>query len=755
MANMILGWVNAADRADLSGGRWSESLPQAALADDSLSAIARALGNQPADTAIVADLGAAQPVGLVALFGGAMSPQAGCPGPAARYRIRAGGEAVQGPLLDLDFTGYGAPDPRLAFSRDSLAVWIDRNGVMQGYGLTEPLALTLDGFTPPATLPVVLQRPDRRFFAGEKIRLTDPEAPNERWLSGSIVRIGPEAGHVTLNIDTVAGTGGDVIAWRLESLAPRCNRGQDHDPVSHARLGFRIESARTNLLRRSAELSDSAWTLQGSVAVAQGIVAPDGGPAAKLREDGTTGFHQATQSIAVAEGATVAVSVYVRAAERSRFALVLSSGGDYAQAGFDLDAGTASLSQGGAGSAMAARIIPAGAGWLRCVLVGALAGAEDYLVALRLLNPGGSYAGDGAGGLLVWGAQAEMGGFASSYIPTTGVIYTRAADSPRLTLAAPVTGTLLAEYAGSQTANLVVASLNDGTADNQISLIQGAGGARIAYIAQAGVNTVGLSTGAAVADSVQRSGFGYAPGSFAAASDGGVAVTGASGGVPAVTGLDIGHRLGQQHLNGGLRRVLLYPRRLAESELVAASGSFALQLGALDFDTGWQDVWHGQQRRDGYRPVLLATPPGVAARYWRIDLDDQANAGGFLDLARLWIGPAVALSSNFSYGAALGMEADTRIARSQGGALRFEERASQRVATYPIEHQTAQEAYRVHLELQRVAGLSGEVLAVPDPEDTLYRCERVFIARLRSLRPISNRYFQRFATELELEERLS
>ena len=37
MANMILGWVNEADRADLSGGRWAAALPQTALADDRLS----------------------------------------------------------------------------------------------------------------------------------------------------------------------------------------------------------------------------------------------------------------------------------------------------------------------------------------------------------------------------------------------------------------------------------------------------------------------------------------------------------------------------------------------------------------------------------------------------------------------------------------------------------------------------------------------------------------------------------------------
>ncbi|RKQ70200.1 hypothetical protein [Oceanibaculum indicum] len=152
---------------------------------------------------------------------------------------------------------------------------------------------------------------------------------------------------------------------------------------------------------------------------------------------------------------------------------------------------------------------------------------------------------------------------------------------------------------------------------------------------------------------------------------------------------------------------------------------------------------------------MLATPPDVAARYWRFDLDDGASTDGFLDLARLWLGPAVSLSVNYDYGASLGLEAEARIARAQDGTARFGDSAQRRVATYPIEHQSAQEAYRVHLELQRAAGPTGEVLAVADPEDAEFRAERVFIARLRSLRPVTHRAFQLFATELELEERLS
>ncbi|MEQ8252201.1 MAG: hypothetical protein RIB41_13255 [Oceanibaculum nanhaiense] len=756
MANMILGWVNEADRAALAGGRWATALPQAALADDRLSKAARTLGNRPADTAIVADLRESATIGLAALFGAVAAPAAGCPLGSARYRVRASDDArLAGPILDLDFTSYGPEDPRIAFARSSLATRFDRTGLLQGYGLTEPLTINLDGFDPPGTLEIMLQLKERDFWVGEAVRLADPEDA-ARHLVGTLLTFDRESGAARLAIESVAGTGSPTIAWRLESLAARYGRRQDHDPASGTPRGFLIEGERTNLLARSAGFAESVWTKQGSI-VASGGTAPDGTQdAALLREDSGTGFHQMTQSVSVAEGTIVTLSLFVKPAGRTRLALLLSSGGDYAQGTFDLAAGNASTNQGEAGTALSARLVPLADGWARCMLTGSIAGETSYLAACRLLNPGGSYEGDGTSGLLVWGAQAEAGPDASSYIPTAGGPATRAADSARLALDMSLPeGTLLAAYRSRRTGSVAIAGLNDGTADNAIELRHGASGARLGAIIAGGVEQAALSTGSPAADTASMAGIAFTAGDAASSADGGAAVTGTPGALPAFTGLDLGNRPNGETLDGHLARVQLYGRRLTDTELTGASASLALQLGPVAYDSGWLDVWQGNWRREGYAAVMLATPPDVAARYWRFDLDDQASSDGFLDLARLWLGPAVRLSVNYEYGASLGIEAEARIVRAQDGTARFEDRARLRIASYPIEHQSAQEAYRVHLELQRVAGPSGEVLAVADPDDTEFRAERVFIARLRSLRPVAHRAFQRFGTELELEERLS
>ena len=627
--------------------------------------------------------------------------------------------------------------------------------MIQGYGLTEPLTINLDGFDPPGTLEIVLQQKDRAFWVGEAVRLADPEDA-ARYLDGTLMAFEKQSGHARLAIASVAGTGSPTIAWRLESLAPRYGRRQDHQAASGAPRGFLIEGARSNLLSRSAQFDDAAWTRQNATITADAAMAPDGTIAADaLVESAATGIHQITQAASVAEGAIVTLSLFVKPAGRTRLALLLSSGGDFAQGTFDLTAGTATTAQGGTGTALSARLVPLANGWARCVLTGSIAGEASYLTACRLLNPGGTYEGDGSGGLLLWGAQAEEGPDASSYIPTEGGPATRAADSARMTLDFMAEGTLLAAYRSRRTGSVAIAGLTDGTADNAIELRHGPDGARLGSITTGGIEQATLSVGSALADTAYVAGLAFAAGDIAAAGDGGDAVTQASGTIPAITGLDLGSRPDGERLDGHLARVQLYGRRLSDTELSAASAALALQLGPVTYDSGWLDVWPGGGRRDGYAAVMMATPPDVAARYWRFDLDDGASTDGFLDLARLWLGPAVSLSVNYEYGASLGLEAEARIARAQDGTARFGDSARRRVATYPIEHQSAQEAYRVHLELQRAAGPIGEVLAVADPEDAEFRAERVFIARLRSLRPVTHRAFQLFATELELEERLS
>lgn len=179
---------------------------------------------------------------------------------------------------------------------------------------------------------------------------------------------------------------------------------------------------RKNLCLRSQEFDSVGWTKTRATVITNCAQAPDGTPTAdKLVEDTTaTATHDTYSSVNVPGGQPVTGSVYVKAAERSWIRLTLTAAfSANPTCYFDLANGVL----GGTGATNGtARITPVGNGWYRCELTGTTAlggGASALVVNLATGNGSGSYTGDGSSGVLVWGAQYELGATATRYIPTT------------------------------------------------------------------------------------------------------------------------------------------------------------------------------------------------------------------------------------------------------------------------------------------------------------------------------------------------
>jgi hypothetical protein len=87
-----------------------------------------------------------------------------------------------------------------------------------------------------------------------------------------------------------------------------------------------------------------------------------------------------------------------------------------------------------------------------------------------------SYVGDGTSGIYIWGAQLEELSYATSYIPTSGVIATRLADSVSgagdVNTFNSTEGVLYVETAAiGDTGVFEVISLSDGSADNIVAVL--------------------------------------------------------------------------------------------------------------------------------------------------------------------------------------------------------------------------------------------------------------------------------------------
>jgi hypothetical protein len=214
----------------------------------------------------------------------------------------------------------------------------------------------------------------------------------------------------------------------------------DHNPTTGESLGLLVEEQRTNLLVRSEEFDDAAWSIIRATVNANVIAAPDSATTAdKLVENTQTGPHHANRpALSFTSGTVYTLSGFYKAAERTRVALQFGIDGapfpnqaNHA-AFFDLSTGTIVFT----GSSVTSTITALANGWYRCTVTAtAQATATDFVFAGFLVSTGTtfSYTGDGTSGIYLWGAQLEAGASPTSYIPTTDAAVTRSADLASIT----------------------------------------------------------------------------------------------------------------------------------------------------------------------------------------------------------------------------------------------------------------------------------------------------------------------------------
>jgi hypothetical protein len=182
-----------------------------------------------------------------------------------------------------------------------------------------------------------------------------------------------------------------------------------------------------NLLTYSEQFDNAAWTKSRATISADAIAAPDGRTTAdKFVEDGTASqTHQMSRGVSVTSGTPITLSVYAKAAERSRLSTAFTNAGAFStvqRATFDLSTGIASSTQGTPTVAIEAL----SGGYYRCSITATPTSTATATSILYLDNGSTAvYTGDGSSGLYLWGAQLVVGSDPLGYI---GVGATRAAS---------------------------------------------------------------------------------------------------------------------------------------------------------------------------------------------------------------------------------------------------------------------------------------------------------------------------------------
>jgi hypothetical protein len=352
----------------------------------------------------------------------------------------------------------------------------------------------------------------------------------------------------------------------------------DYNPITLACNGLLIEESRTNTFQYTIAFTTGYWSFGGVTGVV-GQTSPDGtGNGTKLEEDATTGNHQINRATITLSATTAyTISIFLKAAERTKFAVVTTSDGIATQRStVDLTAQTNSNGT----------ITNFGNGWFRVTQTFTTVTGTNTQVRFRLVDASGSesYAGTLGDGLYIWGAQLEAGAFATSYIPTTTAALTRNAD------VATMTGTNFSDWynATEGTFSATLQSLSNSAASGGRAFCVNDNTAASSYIlvwvTSASQMRSRLFTGGATqyqfsftndpsAENTITTA--YKVNNFAGANNGGTVSTDASGTLasPAPTQLVLtGDGTGTtEQYKGHLKQLLYWPQRLTNAEVQAFS----------------------------------------------------------------------------------------------------------------------------------------------------------------------------------------
>jgi hypothetical protein len=278
-----------------------------------------------------------------------------------------------------------------------------------------------------------------------------------------------------------------IIFTRADNTATRVNSSGyveiigadtprfDYDPVTLICKGLLIEESRTNILTYSNTFSNAIW-LKGTSnttadpVVTSGYASPDGTLNAfrvQITLPGDTQWsllRQRPVAVSVSSGGSLAQSVYLKASDPSQIGKKVTV---YV---YDITNLTY--------KALVNHVLTDS--WVRVSTISTFGGGTssiEYSIGKARSTNGGPTDAEAATDFLLYGAQLEVGAFATSYIPTTTTALTRNADVATMTginfsdfWQATRGGVLVRALPSTVSGTRPLIQFDDNTADNIIAL---------------------------------------------------------------------------------------------------------------------------------------------------------------------------------------------------------------------------------------------------------------------------------------------
>ena len=409
--------------------------------------------------------------------------------------------------------------------------------------------------------------------------------------------------------------------------APRFNHV--YNGSSWVSKGLLIEEQRTNICTYSSNQLNAAWVPFNSTITASGETDPVGGTSAfRIAETTTSNQRHIAYNTITPSASTFTYSVFAKAQERNWLQLISFDDPNLYYTWFNLSTGVVGTNAAG----NTATITAVGNGWYRCSVTRTVAstGAQYIQTGPANGDNNSAYAGDPTKGLLIYGAQVELGAFPTSYIPTTAAAVTRSADVCQITggdfsgfynqtegsfavnYDCPANGTLVQYQANSAVSTNIHTAVSIGTTQYfQVFLPP----------EQALINA-----GSIAANVSQSLSSAYKLNDFAASLNGGAVATDTAGSLPTPTKLIIGSD-GSIYNNGHIARLRYFNKRLTNTKLRFLSGgpkSFRPdEIVGLQF---WVDASDSSTLYTDSALTTLAVSDGDVIGGWKDKSGNSRNA---------------------------------------------------------------------------------------------------------------------------------
>ena len=209
----------------------------------------------------------------------------------------------------------------------------------------------------------------------------------------------------TLFQDAAGTTPVTAVEQPVGRILDKSGRGNHAFNPSGNSANFPVLSARYNLLTKTEQFDDAAWSKVGAQAItANAIAAPDGTQSAdKLRPSAVSDL-QAVYQVSTFTATSYTISISAKAAEYS-WLFIRVDGVANGYVWFNLGNGTV-------GTTAANRtptISSQGNGWYRCTVSWvSIGGSGNVLIGASNADNVNTFAGDGTSGIYIWGADLRV-----------------------------------------------------------------------------------------------------------------------------------------------------------------------------------------------------------------------------------------------------------------------------------------------------------------------------------------------------------